>query len=135
MKNLLLLLVFITFLGCSSDAINNNCFSNFSFNETIDLNNAQYIDIQVPGGSSITSVAARNLIIIRRTNTAYKAFDLKCPENDCTTAMTFDGLKLKCPCSDKEYSTLDGSPINGEGCFALEYSIFNVGNNTLQITR
>lgn len=134
MKKVFFILISLILISCSDDNNINSCFSTIRLNETINLSNPQFIDIQVPGGSTITNVGGRNVVIIRRTNSSFKVFDLQCPENDCSSYMTFDGLKLICPCTDKEYNSLNGSPIDGEGCFALEYNAVRVNNNTLQIS-
>ena len=134
MKKIFFLLILAIFLGCSNDDQINNCFPNFSFNETITLSNPQFIDLQVPGGNTSITLSSRNLIVIRG-NSNFKVFDLQCPEMDCNSVMTFDGLKLTCPCSGKEYSSLNGSSLDGEGCFALEYQTLLIGSNSLQITR
>ena len=135
MKNLFILFVFAFFLNCSDDSIENDCFSDISLSGIINLSNPEFIDLQVPGGYTTTTVQTRNILIINRATSGYKAFDLECPEGDCSSNMTFDGLKIICPCSDKEYNSLDGSPINGEGCFALEYDVLESSNATLQISR
>lgn len=134
MKKEILIICSFLFFSCGSEPIQNNCFQGFTINEIINLVNPEFNDLQVPGGSAITKLAGRNVIIIRG-NSHYKAFDLECPEKDCDTPMTFDGLKLKCTCSKKEYNSLNGSPINGNGCFALEYNVIVSSSNTLQITR
>ena len=136
MKIFSLSLLFLLFISCGSDTVVNNCFQNFTFSDVIDLDNAEFVDLQVPGSDVIFSRAGRNILIIRRTTTNYKAFDLECPERNCSTPMTFDdGLKMECSCHNKEYNSLNGSPIDGEGCLAMEYIVTNIGNNALQITR
>ena len=143
MKIFYLSLLFLLFFSCTNDSIVNNCFQNFTFSDVIDLDNAEFVDLQVPGTNVIFSRTGRNILIIRRTTTSFKAFDLECPERSCTTSMTFDGLKLKCSCHNKEYSTLsggcsvnsNGECLNDNSCNAMEYVITSIGNNALQITR
>lgn len=135
MKKIIVLLLTVLLYNCTDNNIQNNCFVNVSLNQTINLSNPEFINIQVPGGHTITNISGRRVVIIRRTSSAYKAFDLECPEKDCTTPMSFDGLKLICACSKKEYNSLNGSPINGEGCLALEYNVLLINSSTLQISR
>ncbi|WP_299617225.1 Rieske 2Fe-2S domain-containing protein [uncultured Tenacibaculum sp.] len=135
MKKIIALLLTIVLYNCTDNDINNNCFLGIVLNETVNLSNPQFIDIQVPGGHTVANIGGRNLIIIRRNNSDFKAFDLQCPDGNCTSPMTFDGLKLVCPCNNKEYNSLNGSPIDGEGCFALEYNVIQIGNTALQISR
>ncbi len=142
MKNFTFCLIIIAFFSCGSNQPVNNCFNLTSFNQTINLTNAEFINLQVPGGSAMTNLAGRDILIIRRTSTQYKAFDLKCPEGSCNLPMVFDGLILSCTCDTKRYSTLNGCPINQAGaciddgsCFVLEYHVFQSSSNTLQISR
>ena len=135
MKKLIFSFAFLIFLSCGSDSVVNNCFPGITLNETVNLSNPEFINIQVPGGSTITTLQGRRVIIIRRTTSEYKAFDLQCPEGGCSSEMTFDGLKLKCSCDNKEYNSLNGSPIDGNGCFALEYIVRKTSTTTLQISR
>ena len=136
MKNLALLFSFILLINCSDDPIENECFSNISISGTINLTNPEFIDLQVPGGHAITTLQTRNVLIINSSTSGFKAFDLECPEGDCNTPMTFEGFgsPIVC-CNGKEYNHLNGSPINGDGCFALEYNVNQTSSSTLQISR
>ncbi|WP_299673861.1 Rieske 2Fe-2S domain-containing protein [uncultured Tenacibaculum sp.] len=135
MKKIIIILFAVLLYNCTDTDDNNNCFLGVVLNETINLSNPQFINIQVPGGHTIANIGGRNLIIIRNNTSSFKVFDLQCPERNCTSPMTFDGLKLICSCSGKEYNSLNGSPIDGEGCFALEYNVIQVSNTALQISR
>lgn len=131
----MLILGYFLMFSCGNETVQNNCFRGVTLNETVNLNTPEFIDLQVPGSNTITRLGGRNIIIIRPTSSQYKVFDLQCPEMDCNTPMIFDGLKLKCSCNQKEYNSLNGSPINGKGCFALEYNVLQTSSSTLQITR
>lgn len=135
MKKFIVILFSIFLFNCTDSLNNNSCFLGVVVNETVNLSNPQFINIQVPGGHTIANIGGRNLIIIRRSNSDFKAFDLQCPDGGCNTPMTFDGLKLICSCTNKEYNSLNGSPVNGEGCFALEYNVRLIGSGALQISR
>ncbi len=133
MKKLLFLGVILLFFSCEDERITNNCFQGVRLNEVIYLNNPEFINLSVPSGSVVTNLQGRMVLIIRQRDT-YKAFDLQCPEKDCTTPMSYNGLKLICSCDKKEYNSLNGSPIDGKGCFALEYNT-QINGNTLIISR
>ena len=121
--------------SCSNDPIQNNCFNGVSLNEVLQLNNPEFIDLQVPNGYTTTRVSGRNVLIIRG-NSVYYAYDLECPEKTCTTPMSFNGVIIKCSCDDNEYNYLSGgAPIDGDGCGALAYNTRLIGNNSLQISR
>ena len=134
MKYLYVIFTSLMFISCGSETIINDCFPGITVNQVINLSNPEFINLQVPNGSATTFLNARQVLIIRR-NSRYQAFDLECPERDCATAMSFDDLKMTCSCSDKKYNALNGSPDNGQGCFALEYTTNLTSSSTLQITR
>ena len=134
MKKILLLLSIIFLTNCSDTTFVNECFNTVNLSATITISNPEFINLQVPGGYTITTINGRNILIINRSS-SFKAFDLACPEGDCTSRMTFDGLILTCPCSEKEYNSLNGSPQDGEGCTALEYNVLQSNSSTLQISR
>jgi len=133
MKKFLFIFCVSFFINFTNQNYIADCFPEISIYESIDLQNPEFIDLQVPTGYAKTNLRARNILIIRR-NTTYQAFDLECPEKDCTSSMDFDGLKMTCTCSQKKYNSLNGSPVNGEGCFALEYNVSQISSSFLQIS-
>ncbi|WP_369048324.1 hypothetical protein [Tenacibaculum sp. UWU-22] len=141
MKKVFVSLLFFMFLSCGKEVIENNCFRGITLTETIYLKNAEFINLETPGRSATTNLGNRNIVIINTGSTPkYKAFDLQCPQKDCSSPMTINYPRLECPCSDKKYSMLSGCPINNNGncirdgsCFALEYNVIQTGN-TLQIS-
>ncbi|MBA6155721.1 phosphoribosylaminoimidazole carboxylase [Tenacibaculum sp. S7007] len=143
MKKVFLLIIILISFSCSDNTLVNNCFSNLSFDELVDLSNPEFNAILTPGNHVITNEGGRNILIIHRgTTPKYKAFDLQCPERNCNSPMTFDGLFLKCSCDDVRYNSLSGCPVNNEGqckndntCFALEYTVREISQTSLQITR
>lgn len=134
MKKLFIFFSFSLFFNCGSDTIVNDCFPNVSVNRSVNLNLPEFNALQVPLGFAITSLGSRDILLINGTS-SYKAYDLECPERNCATSMDYDGLKLTCSCTGKEYNSLNGSPIDGEGCFALEYTVLETSSTSLQITR
>jgi len=135
MKKVFLLLSILLLTNCNDIGFDNDCFRNVRISGTINLSLPAFINLQVPGGYTTTRIQTRNILIINTLTSGYKAFDLECPEKDCSSDMEYDGLFLTCPCSDKEYNSLNGSPQDGEGCFALEYNVLQSSNNTLQISK
>lgn len=133
MKKIFILFSFLLFINCSDNTIENDCFNNINISGTISLSLPQFINLRVPGGYASANISGRSIIIINRSS-RFQAFDLTCPEGDCTSNMTFDGLKLICPCSEKEYNSLNGSPIDGNGCPVLEYDVLQTSSSTLQIS-
>ncbi len=134
MKKIIVVLSVFLLISCSDETVVNECFNDLNVSGIVNLTNPEFIELQVPGGFATTSIDGRNILLINTATSGFKAFDLACPEGSCGSIMTFDGLKLACPCTNKEYSSLNGSPINGEGCFALEYNVLEGNNGTLQIS-
>lgn len=137
MRKLFLLLMLTLFFSCEKNDIN-DILPDVFVDETINLNLPQYINLQTPSGWLYTKGGIKG-IVIQNTgigNPPFKAFDRACPNNDCTTAMNFDGsLKLKCSCDNSEYSIIDGSPQTaGNTHFAREYKVNVLNGSILNIT-
>lgn len=133
MKKLFVLVLLTTLYSCSGDVVQNNCLPFFSLNESINLALPAYIDLQVPSGYTSTTISGRTVLIIKRSS-SFKAFDLQCPERDCSKPMTFDGLTMNCSCSGHEYNSLNGSPNNNESsCFAKEYLVEIISSSVIRI--
>ncbi len=133
----LVLFFFVLVMSSCEKNETNDILPDYSFNQTVNLNLPQYIDLQVPSGWAYSTGGIQG-IIIQNTgigNPPYKAFERACPNYDCTTPMVFDGsLKLKCPCDQSEYSIYDGSPQTaGNNHFAREYRVTKSGS-TLNIS-
>ncbi|WP_457617424.1 hypothetical protein [Lutibacter sp.] len=137
MRTLFLLFLLFSFSSCEKNETN-DILPDIDVNVTIDLNLPQYIDLQIPSGWAYTTGGIKGILVLNTgTGTPpYKAFDRACPNNDCSSAMIFDGsLKLKCPCDDSEYSIIDGSPqTTGNPHFAREYRVNVINATTLNIT-
>ncbi len=132
-----LLLLLISFYSCEKNE-SNDILPHVSVSVTIDLNLPQYLDLQTPSGWVYTNGGLKG-ILIQNTGVGsppYKAYERACPNNDCSSAMTFDGsLKMKCPCDASEYSIIDGSPQSaGNSHFAREYRVIVLNSSTINIT-
>ena len=137
MKKLLVICTFFLLVSCEKNDLN-DVLPDIIVDEIIDLNLPQYINLQSPSGWAYTNGGLKGIVILN-TGTGsqpFKAFDRACPNNDCSSPMTFDGsLKLTCPCDDSEYSILDGSPQTaGNSHFAREYRALLINSATLNIT-
>lgn len=137
MKKLLVICTFFLLVSCEKNDLN-DVLPDIIVDEIIDLNLPQYINLQTPSGWAYTNGGLKGIVILN-TGTGsqpFKAFDRACPNNDCSSPMTFDGsLKLTCPCDDSEYSILDGSPQTaGNSHFAREYRALLINSATLNIT-
>jgi len=137
MRKLLLLFFLISFFSCEKNN-SNDILPNIKVNVVLDLNLPEYIKLKTPSDWTYVQGGLQG-IVVQNTgigNPNYKAFERACPNNDCSSPMTFDGsLKLKCPCDNSEYSIIDGSPQTaGNIHFAREYKVNVVNESTLIIT-
>ena len=133
-----LLLLFLIFLFSCEKNETNDILPNVSVNFTINLDLPQYINLQTPTGSVETNNGGLQGVLILNTGLTplFKAYERACPNNDCSSAMIFDGsLKMKCPCDNSEYSIIDGSPqTSGNLHFAREYRVLQINPSTINIT-
>jgi nitrite reductase/ring-hydroxylating ferredoxin subunit len=137
MRKLFLLLVLLISFSCEKNDTN-DVLPNVYVDETINLNLPKYIDLQTPSGWAYINGGNKG-ILVQNTgigNPPYKAFDRACPNNDCGSAMTFDGsLRMKCPCDNSEYSIINGLPQTaGNAYSAREYKVVVVNSSTLNIS-
>ncbi len=133
MKKIILLISFITLLGCESNENFSRC--DILNPVTINLVNPQFINL-IPGGWAYASGGPRGLIIYN-TGSSFKAFSRECPHlNTCTSALVVENdIKMVCPCDDVTFSILDGSPqtsgINDSVC---EFKVTQVSSTVLSVT-
>jgi nitrite reductase/ring-hydroxylating ferredoxin subunit len=137
MRKLLLLFLLTSFFSCEKNN-SNDILPNIDVNVVLDLNLPEYVELKTPSNWDYVNGGLQGIIVLNtgNGNPHYKAFELACPNNDCTTPMNFDGsFKLKCPCDNSEYSIIEGSPQTaGNAHFAREYKVNQVNENTLIIT-
>ena len=137
MRKLLLLFFIISIFSCEKNETN-DILPNIPVNITISLDLPQYINLQTPNGWAEANGGIKGILVLNTGigNPPFKAFDKACPNNDCPSAMTFDGsFKMKCSCDNSEYSILDGSPqTSGNSHFAREYRVSQMNPSTINIT-
>ena len=138
MKKIFFLAAIVLSLGCTNNAIDNNCFPFITVNETINLDLPQFIDLQVPGGWAYTSGGLQGLIVYNLNGVQFKAFDRLCPGQNlssCSQMTVESNLRIICSCDGSEFNILNGAPLTEGGtCFANEYLVDNVNGSLLRIT-
>lgn len=140
LKYLFSLLLVTSLISCSSSTPDNNSnLPNVPVNETIFLNNPQFINLQVPGGWAYAPGGIRGLIIYNFNGTEFVAFDRACPHlspsESCSQMIVESSIKMVCPCDDVEYNILNGAPLTaGISFVAREYRATLISSNTLTIT-
>lgn len=132
---------FVLFLAfsCSNDNGDpNNILPNVPVNETIFLNNPQFINLQVVGGWSYSQGGIKGIIIYHSSINNYVAFERACPHltpSSCSQMSVENSIKMVCPCDDSEFNLLNGAPLTDGVKFpARQYRVSLIGPNTLSIT-
>lgn len=136
MKKSIFLFLSILIFGCADNTQVGNCLPDITISLTTDLNNPSNINLQTPGGSAILTGGSKGVLLFNINGSRFVAFDLICPNGDCSSPMTFEnGLTLKCSCDNSEYSVhLGGTPqTNDASCAAREYNVLKNGTS-LRIT-
>lgn len=136
MKKVFLFVIILISFSCSDNIPVNNCFNGVNMNTIIDLTLPEFQGLLVPDGNSQNVIQGRNVYIFRLGATGYRAFDQQCPERNCNSLMTLEGVEIVCPCDGKKYNYLtDGIPLDGEGCNALMYLVTKINSSQLRISR
>ncbi len=137
MKNLFLLLLFITLLSCDDDSNNSTFLPNATVNFTVNLNLSEGNNLLIPGGHAVFSNRGiRGVVVYRRSADLFVAFDLACPHinlQDCST-MTVGALFMTCPCDNERFQIIDGAPENGNIQHAARFYNVTLNGNLLRIT-
>ncbi len=133
--------LFVLFLAysCSNDNGNlNNILPNIPVNETIFLNNPQFINLQVVGGWAYSQGGIKGILIYHSSINNYVAFDRACPHltpQSCSQMNVENSIVMVCSCDGSEFSILDGSPLSdGVRYPAKQYRVSLIGPETLSIT-
>lgn len=132
MRNSFFIFICILFFACSDNTQLGNCLQNITIGVSTDLNNPININAQTPGGYTFLNGGAKGILLFNINGSTFVAFDLICPNADCSSPMTFEnGLTLKCECDASEYSVhLGGAPqTNGSNCPAREYRVLKNGTS------
>jgi len=94
-----------------------SCFPNAPVNVTINLNLPAYNNLNQPGGWIYLNVegstGTRGLIVVRRSDTQFMAYDRNaphiCPDSN-TTLEVKDNLSIICPKDNAKWLLLTGEP-------------------------
>ncbi|MEL4457192.1 hypothetical protein [Lutimonas vermicola] len=139
MKKLLMLLVILTFVSCNDDGNDfNDLLPNKPVNQTIFLNNPEFIDLQVVGGWAYSQGGISGIIIYHYGVDTYLAYERSAPHLKpqlCSQMTVNNGLTMECSCDDSRFNILNGAPLtDGINYAARQYRVLTTGPNTLQIT-
>ncbi|MDH3381234.1 MAG: hypothetical protein OEL54_00910 [Flavobacteriaceae bacterium] len=131
------LFIFFWFSSCESDD-QNNLLPYVIVNETINLTNPEFINLQVPGGWAYANGGIKGIIIYNLNGSSYKAYERSCPQilpSPCSRMTVEQSFKLKCPCDQSEFNILNGTPITPNINYIVrEYKVTVINTNTLKIS-
>ena len=134
----LLLLIFLTFSCNTEDDEENNLLPEVPVDETIFLNNPEFINLQVVGGWAYSQGGISGIIIYHYSANSYVAFERSAPHLSpqvCSKMTVKNGIIMFCSCDDSEFNILNGAPLtDGVKYQARRYRVAIVGSNTLRIT-
>lgn len=138
-KYLILLTIGILFYSCSQTGVDdNNILPIVPVNETVFLNNPEFIDLQVVGGWAYTQGGISGIIVYHSGINNYIAFERSAPHispKACSRMDVKNSIVMQCSCDDSEFNILNGAPLtDGVNYPARQYRAVLIGNNTLQIT-
>jgi nitrite reductase/ring-hydroxylating ferredoxin subunit len=115
-----------------------NYLPNIPVNFSSPLTDPRLSRLSIAGGAvSITGYGIAGLIIYRRADNAYVAFDRCSTVNpDQKNAITLDDPNLTAtdPVSGAKYSLYDGSPVKAPAKTSLKQYSVTIAGNTLQVT-
>ncbi|MFC3160642.1 hypothetical protein SAMN05443633_10231 [Chryseobacterium arachidis] len=144
MKKTFSILSIITLLVFSNLSLNScntqdtvSCFPNAPVNVTINLNQPAYFDLNQPGGWIYLNLAGqtgtRGLIIVRRSDTQFQAYDRNaphiCPDINTTLEVTNNNQTIICPKDNATWILLTGDPTAVAGIPPKTY-LYNYNPST-----
>lgn len=138
-KKLLSVLILLVLLACNDDGNEfQDLLPDVPVNQTIFLNNPEFIDLQVVGGWAYTQGGVSGIIIYHYGVDTFVAYERSAPHltpQTCSKMTVSNGLTMNCACDDSRFNILNGAPLTeGVTYAARQYRVLTTGPNTLQIT-
>jgi len=134
----LLLLIFLIFSCNTEDDNENNLLPEVPVDETIFLNNPEFINLQVVGGWAYSQGGISGIIIYHYSANSYVAFERSAPHLSpqvCSKMTVKNGIIMFCSCDDSEFNILNGAALTeGVNYQARQYRVAILSSNTLRIT-
>ncbi|MGB5244764.1 MAG: hypothetical protein WBN28_14450 [Lutimonas sp.] len=131
--------LFLMMVACSdSNDDPNQILPNIPVNETVFLNNPEYINLQVVGGWAYTNGGISGIVVYRSGINNFVAFERSAPHLEpqaCSVMVVRNSIIMQCSCDKSEFSILDGGPLtDGINVAARQYRTELQGGNVLRIT-
>jgi len=130
-----LLMIIMLSTACAKEE---NYLPNIPVNFSSPLTDPRLSRLSTAGGAvSLTGYGIAGLIIYRRADNAYVAFD-RCstvnPEQKNAVILDDPNLTATDPVSGAKYSLYDGSPVKAPAKTSLKQYSVTIAGNTLQVT-
>lgn len=136
-KEILYLLLGFTFVVFSCKKDREDEIPNVGVYFTIDLNDAPYAPLNAVGGSVNVTGGVRGIVIYRKSQEEYNAFDRNCsyePLNDCARIETDSTLNTATdPCCGSRFQLTDGFPFKGPAVRPLKAYKTNLDGSKLTV--
>lgn len=137
-KILLFCTIFLLFVSCSQDSVNNNNPYLPTYRFTSSNINLNFYHSLLYAGNAIeyneVGVGINGKVFIIYTGTEYRAFDATCPNqaiSSCST-MYLNGIKAVCPCDDVEYSLYSGQ-AQGQQYPMIQYRVQIIDDTHIKV--
>lgn len=132
------LVIFLIFSCNTEGDEENNLLPVVTVDETIFLNNPEYINLQVVGGWAYSQGGISGIIIYHYSSNSYVAFERSAPHLSpqlCSKMTVKNGIIMSCSCDNSEFNILNGAPLTeGVNYQARQYRVSILSSNTLRIT-
>ena len=132
-----IILVLLIFLSCNKENNNNSTVPNQTVNITIYPGDPQFAaTIGVPGGWVYLTGGNKGIIVYRKTNTDFAAYERTCtydPNNSARLKVLSDNVSIQDTVCNSKFLILDGSVTQGPAAAALKTYACDFDGNALHI--
>lgn len=136
---ILSLFVFGLTTGCKKESTaTTSGVPNVAVNFAIDIYNANYAKLEIPGGWIYVTGGYDGIIVFCNGSSSYLAFDRGCPydcesNNSAIINVQTNGISAVCPVCGTTYNLYGGTVTKGPGTIALKqyYTSFDGTNVTV----
>lgn len=122
-KKIIYIFIFIIPVGVSCKKDKPDRIPNVYVNIPIDLFDPEFNTLSIPGNYIYITGGVKGIIIYRLTDQEFVAID-RCssyqPENCCQVEVAENNLIIEDPCSDSQFSIIDGGVMKGPAELGLK---------------
>jgi len=130
------LIVLLVITGCSKEEPRNE-IPVVAVNFFINPNSTEYLELNGAGGWVYLTGGYRGIIVYRKSDTEFMAFERACPYDweltDARIEVDPSGLTAACPSCQSQFIMLDGTPFEGPTHYPLKQYQTQYDGNLLYI--